>query len=243
MDRPIALVTGASRGIGRAVAIRLARDGFGVVVNYLSNRDAAEEVHRIIVAEGGEALVKQFDVTRQDEVEEAVKGLAGEGRIQVLVNNAGSIRDGLFMRMPDEDWHGIIDLNLNGAYYCTKAVVRSMAGKRIPGRRIINVTSVAGETGNIGQTNYAASKAALIGFTKSLARELARMRITVNAVAPGFIETEVIKQLPVEELKKKIPLGRFGRPEEVAHVVSWLTSDQAGYVTGQVIRVNGGILM
>lgn len=244
MDRPIALVTGASRGIGRAVAIQLARDGLAVVINYHTNQEAAETVRDLIRGEGGQAIVKRFDIVKQQEVEEAVKELTKtEGPIQVLVNNAGSIRDYLLMRMPDEAWHQVIDTNLNGVYYCTKAVVKTMAGKRLPGRRIINITSVVGEMGNAGQTNYAASKAGLIGFTKALARELAPMGITVNAVAPGFIETDVVKRLPVEELKKNIPLGRIGRPEDVAHVVSFLASEQAAYITGQVIRVNGGLLM
>ena len=244
MDRPIALITGASRGIGRAVAIQLARDGFAVVINYHTNQEAAEVVRDLIKDEGGQAIVRRFDVARQPEVEEAVQELTKtEGPIQVLVNNAGSIRDHLLMRMPDEDWHQVIDTNLNGAYYCTKAVVKSLAGKRLPGRRIINITSVVGEMGNTGQTNYAASKAGIIGFTKALARELAPMGITVNAVAPGFIETDAVKHLPVKELIKSIPLGRAGQPEDVAQVVSFLASERAGYITGQVIRVNGGLLM
>jgi len=244
MDRPLALVTGASRGIGRAVAIQLARDGFAVVINYHTNQEAAEAVRDLVKGEGGQAVVRRFDVAKQPEVEEAVKEVTRtEGLIQILVNNAGSIRDHLLMRMPDEDWHQVIGTNLNGAYYCTKAVVRSMAGKRLAGRRIINITSVVGEMGNAGQANYAASKAGLIGFTKALARELAPMGITVNAVAPGFIETDAVKHLPVKELIKSIPLGRIGQPEDVAQVVSFLASERAGYITGQVIRVNGGLLM
>lgn len=244
MDRPIALITGASRGIGRAVAIQLARDGFAVVINYQHNHEAAEAVRDFLEREGLSALVKRFDVTQQHEVEAAIEELTRQaGPIRVLVNNAGSIRDHLLMRMPDDAWHQVINTNLNGTYYCSKAVVKRMAGSRVQGRRIITITSVVGEMGNAGQSNYAASKAGLIGFTKALARELAPMGITVNAVAPGFIETEVVERLPTEELKQHIPLGRIGQPEEVAHVVSLLASEQAGYITGQVIRVNGGLLM
>lgn len=226
------------------MAIQLARDGFAVVINYHANQEAAEAVRDLIKGEGGQAIVKRFEVTRQQEVEEAVKDLTKTGGpIHVLVNNAGTTRDHLLMRMPDEDWHQVVATNLNGVYYCTKAVVKSMAGKRLLGRRIINMTSVVGEMGNAGQTNYAASKAGLIGFTKALARELAPMGITVNAVAPGFIETDIMKHLPVEELINNIPLGRIGQPDEVAHVVSWLASERASYITGQVIRVDGGLLM
>jgi 3-oxoacyl-[acyl-carrier protein] reductase len=147
------------------------------------------------------------------------------------------------MRMPQDAWREVIDVDLNGVYYCTKAVVMAMAGQRRPGRRIINITSVAGETGNIGQTNYAASKAGVIGFTKAAARELARSGVTVNAVSPGFIDTEAISHLPTRELEKRIPMRRLGRPEEVAHLVSFLASEEAAYITGQIIRLNGGLLM
>ena len=174
MDRPIALITGSSRGIGRAAAIQLARDGFGVVVNYRTNQEAAEAVRDLIISEGGQAVVRRFDIAEQEEVEGAVKDLTQtEGPIQALVNNAAIIRDYLLMGMPDTAWHQVIDTDLSGVYYCTKAVVRSMAGKRRPGRRIVNITSVGGEAGNAGQTNYCAAKAGIIGFTKALARELA----------------------------------------------------------------------
>jgi 3-oxoacyl-[acyl-carrier protein] reductase len=244
VDRPIALVTGAASGIGRAIALQLAKDGFGVVINYHTRHEAAEGVQNLILAEGGEAVIRQFDVTHPQEVAEGIRALTrAEGPIQVLVNNAGIIRDYLLMRMPDTAWQQVIDTDLNGLYYCTKAVVTTMAGKRLRGRRIINITSVAAQTGNIGQANYAAAKAGVIGFTKTMARELAPMAITVNAVAPGFIHTDFTKHLPLDELRKKIPLGRLGRVEEVAHIVSFLASEQAGYITGQVIRVDGGMLM
>jgi 3-oxoacyl-[acyl-carrier protein] reductase len=244
MDKPIALITGASRGIGRMVAVQLARDGYGVVINYRANREAAEAVRHLILDEGGQAIVRGFNVALRQEVEEAIKELTkDEGPIQVLVNNAAVIQDHLLMQMPDEAWHQVIATNLHGVYYCTKAVVRTMAGKRRPGRRIITLTSVVGEAGNIGQSNYSAAKAGVIGLTKTLARELGPLGITVNAVSPGFIETDATRHLTASELVKEIPLGRLGRPEEVAAVVSFLASDQAGYITGQVIRVNGGIFM
>jgi 3-oxoacyl-[acyl-carrier protein] reductase len=246
MDRPVALITGASGGIGKAIALQLASDGYGVVVHYHTRREQAEAIHSLILEAGGQAVIRQFDVAQQQEVEGAVKEVStSEGLIQVLVNNAGIIRDHLLMQMPDEAWHQVVDTDLSGMFYCAKAVVKSMAGKRRPGRRIINITSIAGETGNVGQANYCAAKAGVIGLTKALARELAPLKITVNAVAPGAIETDAVKHFPLrpEELAKRIPLGRIGRPEEVAAVVSFLASVQADYITGQVIRVDGGLLM
>jgi 3-oxoacyl-[acyl-carrier protein] reductase len=246
MDKPLALITGSSRGIGRAIAIQLARDGFRVVINYHINREAAEAARDLIIGEGGQAVVRKFDVSNQEEVEEAIKELTRtEGLVHVLVNNAATIQDHLLMGMPDEAWHQVINTNLNGVYYCTKAVLRSIAGKRRPGRRIINIASIVGEVGNIGQANYSAAKAGIVGFTKTLARELAPLGVTVNAVAPGAIETEAVKHFscPLEELIKGIPLGRIGRPEDVAYVVSFLASERASYITGQVIHVNGGLLM
>jgi 3-oxoacyl-[acyl-carrier protein] reductase len=226
------------------VALQLARDGFAVVVHYHTRKEAAEETRALIGAETGEAVVRGFDVANAAEVEAAVKDIARtEGPIRILVNNAAAIRDALLMRMPHDAWHEVIDVDLNGVYYCTKAVVATMAGQRLPGRRIINITSVVGETGNVGQTNYAAAKAGVIGFTKAAARELARSGVTVNAVSPGFIDTDAIRHLSRQELEKTIPMRRLGRPEEVAHAVSFLASEEAAYITGQIIRVNGGLLM
>ena len=245
MDKPVALITGASRGIGRAVAIQLARDGYHVVINYHTRQESAEAVLDLIQREGGAAVVRGFDVSKQPEVEVAVQELTSKvGPIQILVNNAaiGSLH--LLMRMPDEAWHEVIDTDLNGVYYCTKAVVRTWAGKRSPGRRIITMTSNAGEAGYAGTSHYCAAKTGVIAFSKALARELAPSGVTVNVVAPGFIATEgSLSVIPVEKWLGKIPLGRIGEPDEVAYVVSFLVSERAGYITGQIIRVNGGLIM
>jgi len=244
MDKPLALVTGASRGIGRAVALQLARDGFALVVHYRTRKELAQETCDLIIGEKGQAVLRGFDVAKWEEVEAGVMDITRtHGPIQILVNNAAAIRDHLLLRMPQDAWREVIDTDLNGVYHCTKAVAMTMAGQRRPGRRIINITSVVGEMGNVGQTNYAAAKAGVIGFTKGVARELAGAGVTVNAVSPGFIDTEAIRHLAVKELEKRIPMRRIGRPEEVAHVVSFLASEEAAYITGQVIRVNGGLLM
>ncbi len=242
-EQKVALVTGGSRGIGRAIALRLAADGAYVVVNYARNRAAAEEVVSAIEKAGGRARAIGFDVSDFDRVQEEIENIVTElGGIQILVNNAGITQDTLIVRMKKDDWDNVITTNLNGVFNCTKAVARIMIKQRQG--RIINLTSVVGEMGNSGQTNYAASKAGIIGFTKAAARELASRAITVNAVSPGFIETDITQNL-TEEIRKqyieKIPLLRFGSPEDVAGVVAFLASDEASYITGEVLRVNGGI--
>jgi 3-oxoacyl-[acyl-carrier protein] reductase len=242
-EQKVALVTGGSRGIGRAIALRLAADGAYVVVNYTKNQAAADEVVSAIEKAGGRARAIGFDVSDFDKVQEEIENIVTElGGIQVLVNNAGITQDTLIVRMKKDDWNNVITTNLNGVFNCTKAVARIMIKQRQG--RIINLTSVVGEMGNSGQTNYAASKAGIIGFTKAAARELASRAITVNAVSPGFIETDITQNL-TEEIRKqyieKIPLLRFGSPEDVAGVVAFLASDEASYITGEVLRVNGGI--
>ena len=242
-EQKVALVTGGSRGIGRAIAMRLAADGAYVVVNYAKNRDAAEQVVSSIEKAGGRARVSGFDVSDFDIVQEEIENIVTElGGIQILVNNAGITQDTLIVRMKKEDWDNVMTTNLIGVFNCTKAVSRIMIKQRHG--RIINLTSVVGEMGNSGQTNYAASKAGIIGFTKAAARELASRAITVNAVSPGFIETDITQNL-TDEIRKqyidKIPLQRFGSPEDVAGVVAFLASDEASYITGEVLRVNGGI--
>jgi 3-oxoacyl-[acyl-carrier protein] reductase len=241
--KKIALVTGGSRGIGRAIALRLASEGCHVVVNYTKHEPAAREVAAAIEKSGGSASVSGFDVSDFDTVQKKVEEIIAEyGGIHILVNNAGITHDTLLMRMNKEDWDRVITTNLTGVFNCTKAVTRTMIKQR--SGRIVNITSVVGEMGNSGQTNYAASKAGIIGFTKAAAREMAPRSVTVNAISPGFIETDITNELP-EEIRKqyidKIPMGRFGRPEDIAGVVAFLTSDEASYITGEVIRVNGGI--
>lgn len=245
LDGKTALVTGASRGIGRAIALRLAAEGARVAINYAGNVKAAEEVKAAIEAAGGTAILCRADVADSAAVEAMVADVAKEfGAIDILVNNAGITRDTLLMRMKDEDFAKVLDTNLKGVFYCTKAVAKLMMKKRAG--RIINMASVVGLVGNAGQTNYAAAKAGVIGFSKSAAKELASRGITVNAVAPGFIGTDMTADLP-ESVKKKalsdIPLGRAGQPEDVANAVLFLASDQASYITGQVVRVDGGMVM
>jgi 3-oxoacyl-[acyl-carrier protein] reductase len=242
----VALVTGASRGIGRAIAVALARDGLHVVVNYTANEAAAAETLAQIQAAGGAGTLSRFDVADQAAVEAAIKQIASErGRLDVLVNNAGIAVDGLLLRTKKDDWHKVLEVNLSGAFHCCKAAARYLL--KSESGRIVNLSSVVGEQGNAGQVSYAASKAGLIGMTKTLARELASRGITVNCVAPGFIETEMtaahVQGEYREALLKQIPLGRIGAPEDVAEAVRFLVSEQASYVTGQVVRVNGGLLM
>ena len=241
----VALVTGAGRGIGRATALKLGAAGAKVAVNYNASEAAAEEVVGAIASDGGEARAVKADVSKSDEVEAMVNTLIKEwGRIDIMVNNAGITRDNLMMRMSQEEWDAVLDTNLRSAYFCTRAVLRPMLRNRWG--RIVNLSSVVGLTGNTGQANYAAAKAGLIGFTKSIAREVGGRNITANAIAPGFIQTDITAGLP-EELKaqmlKTIPAERFGEPDDVANVIVFLASDLAAYVTGQVINVDGGMVM
>ena len=239
----VALVTGASRGIGRAIALELAAAGALVVVNYASSPEAAEAVVAEIAAAGGRAWAHQANVAEEEQVEAMVKAvLAKEGRLDVLVNNAGITRDGLLMRMKTADWQSVIDLNLTGVFLCTRAVSRTMLKAR--SGRIINITSVVALMGNPGQANYSAAKAGLIGLTRSSAAEFASRGVTVNAVAPGFIESDMTAELNKEPILAAIPLGRMGQPAEVASAVRFLAADSAAaYMTGQVLQVDGGMVM
>ncbi|MBI2350011.1 MAG: 3-oxoacyl-[acyl-carrier-protein] reductase [Deltaproteobacteria bacterium] len=241
----IALVTGGSRGIGRAVVLGLGRLGAEVVINYRGNQAAAEATLRQLLAEGGRGWLCPFDIAKEGQVEEAVKKIVDQNKkIDILVNNAGVTSDNLLVRLKGEDWDHVLGVNLRGTAHCTKAVCRVMIRERYG--RIVNMTSVVGQIGNAGQSAYAASKAGIIGFTKAMARELASRGITVNAVAPGFIDTEMTAKLPAklqEEFLHSIPLGRFGTCEDVADAVSFLVGRGAGYITGQVINVNGGLFM
>ena len=239
----VAIVTGASRGIGRAIALALAAEGAKVVVNYASSSEAAQQVVGAITDAGGNALAFQADVSQEEQVDALLKNTIEKyGRVDVLVNNAGITRDTLLLRMKAADWQAVINLNLTGVFLCTKAVSKLMLKQR--SGRIINIASVAGQMGNPGQANYSAAKAGVIGFTKTVAKELASRGVTVNAVAPGFIATEMTKELNSEEILKYIPLARYGEPEEVAGMVSFLAADPAAaYITGQVFNVDGGMVM
>ena len=238
-----ALVTGGSRGLGRAVCLRLAKMGIPVLINYQSNKTAAEEVRDEILASGGEASILGFNVADEKQVTAAIEAWEAEhpdDYIAYLVNNAGIRRDNVMFMMPDEDWHSVIDVTLNCFFYVTRRLLPKMMMRR-HGGRIVNMASLSGLKGMAGQTNYSAAKAALIGATKALAQEAAARNVTVNAVAPGFIETDMTKDLPQDELKNLVPMRRFGKPDEVAALVGFLCSDEASYITGEVISINGGL--
>lgn len=245
LDGKVALVTGGSRGIGRAVAMELARAGAAVAVNYAGNVRAAEEVKGTILAEGGKAMVVQADVADGEAVASMIKAVTDMyGKIDILVNNAGITRDALLMRMKESDWDAVLNTNLKSVYHTTKAVIKGMMKQR--SGRIINMASVVGLTGNISQANYAAAKAGIAGFSKSMAKELASRGITVNMVAPGFIATDMTDVLPdkvKEEMLRAVPLARPGKPEDVAKAVLFLASDEASYITGQTLNVDGGMVM
>lgn len=240
-----AIVTGGSRGIGRAVAVRLAKDGMNLVINYRGNSAAAEETERMCRELGAEVLLVQGDVSRAEDCEKlAAQAKEAFGRVDVLVNNAGITRDGLLARMTEEDFRAVLDVNLVGPWNMMKAVNRIMMKQRYG--RIVNLSSVTGLMGNMGQTNYAAAKAGILGMTKSYAREVASRGITVNAVAPGFIDTDMTEAMPEgakDRIITGIPMGRTGKPEDVAEAVAFLASEQAGYITGEVLRVDGGMAM
>ena len=241
----IAVVTGGSRGIGRAIALELGKRGAHVVVNYNNNADAAQAVVDEIITHGGSADHIQADVSDEAQAQKLIKDTTtAHGKIDILVNNAGITRDNIIMMMKSDDFDAVINTNLRSTWLCAKAAVRSMMGKRYG--RIINITSVSGIMGQAGQTNYSASKAGIIGFTKALAREVASRGITVNAVAPGFVLTDLTKDLPEEltaQLNTFIPLGRWGEAQDVANAVAFLASDEAGYITGHVLNVDGGMAM
>ncbi|RMG61419.1 MAG: 3-oxoacyl-[acyl-carrier-protein] reductase [Deltaproteobacteria bacterium] len=245
LEGKIALVTGGSRGIGRAVCRLLASEGAFVFVNYSSSEDAARETLEEVKGSGGDGEIVRFNVADEAEVRDAVEKIVKEkGRLDILVNNAGIAIDNLIVRLKGDDFDRVVSVNLKGVFNCSRAVARQMMKQKYG--RIINVTSVVGEMGNAGQSVYSASKAGIIGFTKSLAKELASRGVTVNAVSPGFIETDMTASLPEkvrEEYLASIPLGRFGEPEDVARAVLFLASDGASYITGEVIRVNGGLYM
>ena len=238
-----ALITGGSRGIGRAIALRLAKEGVRIAVNYKTNEEAAQRVVKAVEEMGGEAIVVGADVSQSAAVEDMVKRVLDSwGSVDILVNNAGIIHDSLLMRMTEEVWDDVVNTNLKGTFNCTKAVLRFMVRQRWG--RIINVVSVVGLEGNPGQSNYAASKAGVIAFSRSIAKEVASRNITVNAVAPGYISTEIVADLSPEFkelILSRIPQNRFGTVDDVANMVSYLASGEAGYITGEVIRVDGGI--
>jgi len=237
-----ALITGASRGLGKAIALRLAKDGFSVIINYQSNREAAEDTLKQVTENGGSGELLPFNVADPQAIETALASWSSahpDDYISVLVNNAGIRQDNLMVFMQEEEWNRVLDTTLNGFFYITRRLLKDMLTHR--NGRIINMASLSGLKGLPGQTNYSAAKAALIGATKALSQEVAARKVTVNAIAPGFIATDMTKELNEAELKKLVPMGRFGKPEEVAALTSFLASDDAAYITGQVISINGGL--
>jgi 3-oxoacyl-[acyl-carrier protein] reductase len=241
--KQVALITGASKGIGKAISLKLASMGIKVVINYNTSKDAAQKVADEINSDGQNAIILKADVANHEEVQTMITKIDSVwGPIDILVNNAGIISDNLLVRMSIEEWTKVINTNLNGTFYCTKSVLRNMLKKRWG--RIINIGSVVGLRGNIGQTNYAASKAAIIGFTKALAKEVATRNITVNTVTPGYINTETVDILPQklkDHIRTHIPQQQFGEKEDIAHIVGFLATQEANYITGQAISVDGGL--
>jgi len=237
-----ALVTGGSRGLGRAVCLRLAQQGIPVIINYQSNVEAAEEVKEIVISNGGKAELLPFNVSDKESVDNALESWEKEhpeDYIAILINNAGIRQDNLMIFMQDDQWDNVINVSLNGFFYVTRRLLKNMMTKRYG--RIINMASLSGIKGLPGQTNYSAAKAALIGATKALAQEVAARKVTVNAVAPGFISTDMTKGLDEDSLKKLVPMQRFGKPDEVASLVAYLASEESSYITGEVISINGGL--
>jgi 3-oxoacyl-[acyl-carrier protein] reductase len=245
IKKRVALVTGASRGIGRSIAVAFAKQGCFVIINYSSSPEAAQETLNEVREVGGDGEVLKFAVQDSEAVENAFDGIKSRhGQLDILVNNAGISRDGLVLRMKDEEWLATLGVNLNGAFFCSRAAARLMLKSKWG--RIVNISSVVGEMGNAGQVPYVSSKAGMIGLTKALAKELASRNVTVNAITPGFIETDMTAALDDKvrgEHMKAIPLGRYGQANEVAELVAFLTSDNAAYITGQVIGINGGMYM
>lgn len=239
-----ALVTGGSRGLGKAICIKLSQMGIPVIINYQSNQAAAEQVLEAVKENGVDGCIMKFDVSKKDEVEQNLKAWEDahpDDYIAYLVNNAGVTRDNVMFMMTDEQWHDVMDISVNGMFYVTRYLLPKMMMRR-HGGRIVNMSSLSGLKGLAGQSNYCAAKAAIIGATRALAQETAARNVTVNAVAPGFIETDMTKDLPKEELVKMVPMKRFGKAEEVAELVGFLCSDAAAYITGETISINGGLL-